>query len=450
MAAALALLLAACSAGGEDSQPAAPHAGSEPARAAATNASWLTYHANPQRTGVDTSSPARGTVHGAWTSAALDGAIYAEPLIRGGRVYVATENDSVYALNASNGNVIWRTHVGTPVPGSALPCGNIDPSGITGTPVIHARNNTLYAIAFVQPGKHQLVAINTATGHLKWRRNADPGGADPKIHQQRGALVVANGRVYWPYGGLEGDCGDYHGRVASRRLNGAGMIQYRVPSHREAGIWATSGVAVDRHGRLFVATGNGDSTGSFDFGNAVIKLSAGLRKLDFWAPSNWKSLNSGDVDLGSIGPSVLPNGLLFQGGKDGYGRLLRDGHLGHIGAAAYQRPVCGSMWGGTAYANGRVFVPCSDGLVALRIRPGPKFTIAWHATGFFAGPPIVAGGAVWSVDIDSGQLYAFNPATGHRLLTKSVGSVEHFTTPSSGGGQLYVAATDRVVAFAGV
>ena len=450
IAAVVTLALTACSGrmtAGDRIAPAAPD------RAAAVKSgSWLTYHANPRRTGVDTGSPGLHSVHHAWTSPALDGAIYAEPLVRGTRVFVATENDSVYALSASTGHVIWRTHVGTPMNGSQLPCGNIDPSGITGTPAIAAKTGTLYAVAFVQPGRHQFVAINLSTGHLKWRRSADPRtGFDPMVHQQRGALVIANGRVYAPYGGLEGDCGNYHGTVVGRRLTGAGFIHYKVPSQREAGIWATQGIAVDATGHLLVATGNSSSSGSFDYGNATIRLSATLHKVGFFAPSNWKSLNAGDVDLGSIAPTPLPNGLVFQGGKEGIGYLLRQKHPGGIGGQAFSKQVCSSMWGGTAFSGGRVFVSCGNGVYALHIRfSPPRFSIAWSGGGFNAGPPIVAGGAVWSVDIDAGVLHAFSPRTGNQRLSRSVGSVEHFTTPTAAGGHLYVAASNRVVAFAGI
>src|SRR5207244_13576870 len=105
---------------------------------------------------------------------------------------VGTEDDAVYALSAGTGRVLWRTHVGEPVPGSSLGCGNIDPTGITGTPAIDPGTGTLYAVAFEQPGRHEFVAIDTATGRVRWRRSADAPGADPLVHQQRGALAIAN------------------------------------------------------------------------------------------------------------------------------------------------------------------------------------------------------------------------------------------------------------------
>ena len=89
--------------------------------------SWTVYHGNPLGTGVDTSGVTFSPPNPAWTSPALDGQVYGEPLEATGRVYVATENDTIYALAADTGDVLWSSNVGTPVPSSALPCGNICP-----------------------------------------------------------------------------------------------------------------------------------------------------------------------------------------------------------------------------------------------------------------------------------------------------------------------------------
>ncbi|MFL5907244.1 MAG: PQQ-binding-like beta-propeller repeat protein, partial [Solirubrobacterales bacterium] len=108
------------------------------------SANWPTYHGNNARTGIDTTSPALASPHRAWAKR-LDAAVYAEPLVVGSRVYTATENNTVYALNAKNGHVAWKRHLGTPVQGGTLPCGNIEPiTGITGTPAISG--NTLYVV----------------------------------------------------------------------------------------------------------------------------------------------------------------------------------------------------------------------------------------------------------------------------------------------------------------
>jgi outer membrane protein assembly factor BamB len=379
--------------------------------------------------------------------------VLAQPLVFDGRVLVATQNDSVYALDAGTGHTIWRTHLGEPVPRSSLPCGNIDPTGITGTPAIDPSSGLLYAVAFVQPGRHELVAIDTRSGRIRFRHAADPAGADPLVHQQRGAVAIANGRVSAPYGGLFGDCGDYHGSVVGLSLDGTGpLLSYRVPSERAAGIWAPSGPAVDPSGDILVATGNSFSSSSFDFGNSVIRLSPSLRPVDSFAPENWLALNQGDVDLGSVGPAILSGGLVFQVGKEGVGYLLRDGDLGGIGGEAFSGPVCGQggAFGGTASMAPFVYVPCTGGLVAIRVTSAPSFTVVWRAEGFLAGPPIVAGGTVWTVDIGSGDLRAFDAGTGRQQYRTHLGSVAHFTSPAAAGGRLYVATLTRVIAFSGI
>ncbi|HXJ28417.1 MAG TPA: PQQ-binding-like beta-propeller repeat protein, partial [Streptosporangiaceae bacterium] len=97
-------------------------------------AGWPTYGRDFARSGVAAGVARPGPLTVSWR-AHLDGAVYGQPLLVGTLVIAATENDSVYGLDQATGKVTWRTHVGTPVPLSDLPCGNIDPLGITGTPV---------------------------------------------------------------------------------------------------------------------------------------------------------------------------------------------------------------------------------------------------------------------------------------------------------------------------
>jgi outer membrane protein assembly factor BamB len=412
-------------------------------------ANWPTYHADLARTGVDRSSPPLRGLRRIW-SAQLDGQVYAEPLVVGNRVYAATENNTVYALNAGNGKVAWRRHLGTPVDASTLPCGNISPvTGITGTPAISG--GTLYAVAFLSGYRHVLFGLRLRGGKVQMRRAVDAPGSDPRVHQERSALSVSRGRVYVEYGGLTGDCGPYRGRVVSVRARGkAGMKVFTVGVNREGGIWAPSGAGIDRKGNVFVATGNGDSTSAFDFGNTVIRLTPKLKQTSFWRPTNAAELNSNDTDLGSVGPALLGGGRLFAIGKEGVGVTLSASNLGGIGGQLFQGDVCGGgSFGGTAYQAPLLFVPCTDGLVALRVS-GNSFSTAWRSGSFNAGPPIVAGGAVWSIDTDSGTLTAFAPDSGRVVATDSLGTVTHFATPSAGGGRLFAPASDRVIAFAGV
>jgi outer membrane protein assembly factor BamB len=411
-------------------------------------ANWPTYHADLARTAVDRSSPPLRGLRRIW-STQLDGQVYAEPLAVGNRVYAATENNTVYALNARNGKVAWKRHLGTPVDASTLPCGNIMPvTGITGTPAISG--DTLYTVAFLSGYRHVLFGLRLRGGKVQMRRAVDAPGSDPRVHQERSALSVSHGRVYVEYGGLTGDCGPYKGRVVSVRAKGKPRTKvFTVGVGREGGIWAPSGAGIDRRGNVFVATGNGDNPSSFDFGNTVLRLTPKLKQTSFWRPANAAELNQNDTDLGSVGPALLGGGRLFAIGKEGVGVILSAANLGGIGGQLFQGDVCSGAFGGTAYRAPLVFVPCTDGLVALRVS-GNSFSTAWRSTSFNAGPPIMAGGAVWSIDTGSGTLTGFAPDSGRILATESLGPVTHFATPSAGGGRLFAPANDQVIGFAGV
>jgi outer membrane protein assembly factor BamB len=439
-----------CGSGAGPDSSSASVTSSGPGRASAAKrhkrpAAWPTYHANLARTGVDTTSPALGAFHRTW-SRQFDGLLYAEPLAVGSRVYVATENNTVYALNARSGHVAWKRHLGTPTQGSTLPCGNIEPvSGITGTPAISG--GTIYAVAFVN-GRHVLFGLRLHGGKVRLKHNVDAPGSDPSVHQERAALSVSNGRVYVPYGGLAGDCGNYKGRVVSVMTRGKPKRRvFTVGVHREGGIWAPSGAAVDGSGNLFVATGNGDSSG-FDYGNAVLRLSPKLAQTDFFRVTNAGQENQTDKDLGSVGPTLISGDRLFAIGKDGIGLVLSAGHLGGVGGQLFSKAVClGGGFGGLAYQAPFVYVPCSNGLYAVQMS-GNSFNVTWH-TGSSAGPPIVAGGVVWSID-SGATLHGYAPDSGSPVASVDLGSVTHFPTPAAGGGRLFAPAGNQVIAFAGV
>jgi outer membrane protein assembly factor BamB len=409
-------------------------------------ANWPTYHANLGRTAVDTTSPGLSNFHRTWTHQ-FDGSVYAEPLAVGNRVYVATENNTVYALNAVNGHVAWKRHLGTPVQGSTLPCGNILPvTGITGTPAIS--KGKLYVVGFLEGYRHVLFALDLKKGKVEKHRQVDAPGSDPRVHQERSALSVANGRVYAEFGGLTGDCGDYRGRVTSVKTEGLKKLRaFTVGVHREGGIWAPSGAAVDRAGSLFVVTGNGDETSGFDFGNSVIKLSPTLRQTDFYRASNSPQLNQSDTDLGSVGPTLLAGNRMFVIGKEGLGLIISTTHLGGTGGELFAKSVCGGAFGGLAYQAPLLFVPCTDGLRALRIS-GNSFTDAWQ-TSSGTNPPVVSGGVVWTIDT-GGTLHGYAAGTGSEVAAADLGSVTHFATPAAGGGRLFAPADTQVIAFAGV
>src|SRR3954447_13390020 len=440
-----------CGSGGKSTTAAAestatPTGQASEAQNHGRRANWPTYHANLARTGVDTTSPGLSGFHRTWTQQ-FDGQVYAEPLAVGNRVFVATENNTVYALNAANGQVAWKRHLGTPVQGSTLPCGNITPvTGITGTPAISG--GTLYAVAFLSGYRHVLFGLRLRGGKVQMRRAVDAPGSDARVHQERSALSVSKGRVYVEYGGLTGDCGNYRGRVVSVTARGkAQKRSFTVGVNREGGIWAPSGAAVDRSGNLFVVTGNGDETSGFDYGNSVIRLSPKLKQTGFYRASNSPQLNQTDTDLGSVGPTLLGGNRMFVIGKEGLGLIISTTHLGGTGGELFGKSVCGGAFGGLAYQAPLVFVPCIDGLRALRVS-GNSFSSAWQA-GSSPGPPIVSGGVVWTID-QGGSLHGYAPGTGSEVASADLGSVTHFATPAAGGGRLFAPADTQVIAFHGV
>jgi outer membrane protein assembly factor BamB len=430
---------------GRTTAPASPAPGTSQGAVSpgSSAAGWPTYHGQRARTGIAAAGPALGQVHRLWT-AGVDGAVYAEPLVAGGRVIVATENDSVYAFDAITGRELWRAHLGTPVSGGDLPCGNIAVSGITSTPVIDPAARVMYAVTF-QRFEHRLVALDLATGAVRWRRAIDPPGADPRTHQQRAALALSHGRVYVSYGGLYGDCGNYHGWVLGAPAAGptGALLGYRVPTGREGAIWAPSGPAVDGAGNLYVATGNGSSTSSFDFGNAVIRLTPTLRPSGFFAPSDAPALSGKDLDLGSTGPVLLPGSRAFIIGKTGVGYLLNTRALGGIGHPVASRSLCAAAFGADAFAQGTIYIPCTDGIAAVRIA-GDQLQPVWKQSAA-TFPPILAGPGLWA--IGSGVIDQLDPLSGQVRFSAPIGDPAHFATPAASGGHIFVAAGGRVYAF---
>ena len=203
------------------------------------SANWPTFNGSMARSGVSVSSPRPGHIRRSWT-AAVDGQIYAQPLIVHSEVIVATENDTVYAIKETTGQVLWRRHLASPVTGG-LPCGNINPSGITGTPVADVATGRLWVVTFTaRPSyRHRLWELKTATGRVVASRPIDAAGSDPRAQQERGALALLGSRVYVPFGGLFGDCSDYKGRVVGAPISGKGrLISFATDNVRGAGIWA--------------------------------------------------------------------------------------------------------------------------------------------------------------------------------------------------------------------
>jgi putative pyrroloquinoline-quinone binding quinoprotein len=425
--------------------PASPIPSSSPAQLA----DWPQYHRNSARTGQGPSGPSISNPRRAW-SVAVDGKVYASPLIVGGHVIAATENNTVYSFDLKSGKTVWKSHLGAPVNAATLPCGDIGPvTGITGTPAADPQTGNLFVVAFLAGYRHVLFTLNLADGSVVRQQVVDPPGSSPSVQQERGALALGSGFVYVPLGGLYGDCGNYHGYVVAVPVGGGGVAAvYRTPSARESGIWSSMGLTISDTGSVYVATGNGSAASSFDYSNSVLQLSPDLKLQGYFAPSNWRSLDASDTDLGSVGVTLLPAvGVVVSIGKEGVAYILKATNLGGVGGQAAARRVCAGAWGGSAWIGSTVFLPCQDALVAVSVSR-TDVSVIWRATQVHMGSPILSGGAVWAIDVDSATLYALDPDSGAVVYGLGLGSAEHFSTPAAAQGYVVTPAGAAVVAVA--
>ncbi len=467
----------------------------------------LEHHGGPRRDGVyvdpTLTRAAAASFHpDPVFQAGVSGAIYAQPLYvpgPGGRALViaATERNHVAAFDATSGATVWTRHLGDPVPISRLPCGNIDPLGITGTPVADPVSRTLYLDAMTTPDggatKHHLVfALSLDDGStrpgwpVKVAELARRRGLvfDDAVQNQRGALALAGGMLYVPFGGHYGDCGKYHGWVVSIRAANPSEATAWSTAARGGGIWAPGGLAVEAR-QLYAATGNTFGATTWSGGEAILRFAAGVpigsRPADWFAPANWKELDDGDTDLGGSGPVVVdvagatPSLLVIGLGKDGKIYLLDRSHLGGVGgqvasAQVASGPIIGAAVAyttaqGTYVAFRGEGTGCPGGqsgdLTAVRIVPGtpPSVKVAWCARQRGRGSPMVtttdghAEAIVWSVGAEGDdRLHGFDGDSGRVLYgggdgDRALGGVRRFQTPILGGGRIYVAVEGGVKAF---
>ena len=440
-------------------------------QAAQGEPTWTTYHRDPGRSGNDPEAGRSITPILAWQSTALGAPIWGQPLVLGSHMYVATVGDRLYALEVSSGKVIWEKSAGVPVPSGELPCGDITPSvGIVGTPVIDTSTNAIYAVADTwDPSKkeahHMLKGYSLSAGEEVLSISVDPPGSDPKALLQRTALNLDAGRVVFGMGGNDGDCSDYRGTVVSAPESGGSPLYWQytpaVPSKSGGAVWGTSGPAVDAEGRIYASTGNPNPSGgkaeTYDYSDSIVELNSSLSQIGNFKPESWLSDSNSDADLGSAGPELLPGGLLFQSGKNRTGYLISEAKLGEAAPAVYSHQVCegGGSFGGDAYANGTIYVPCTDGVRGLTYnQTAQTFTALWHGPSDSTGPPIVSNGLVWTVATGGTKgggkkLYGLEPSTGAVRYTETLPSAvaDHFASPSAADGQLFLATGSTVSAY---
>ena len=440
------LTLSACSGAAPASPPAtAPGSVSSattPASpgTAAGAADWPAYHGTMSRAGVSAAMPAASGIPKRVQSLKLDGEVFASPIVVRGLTIVATEQDTVYAFDQSYRQV-WRRSLGSPSSAEERQCGDINPLGITGTPVYDATTNHVLLVA--EHGgsvRHELYALDAGSGRVAWSKSVDLPGVSARDMQQRGALAIANNRVWVSYGAQAGDCGNYKGRVVGVPLDGGGnVIFYSPPTKRGGGIWNPNGPTVNAAGHLLVVSANGAAFpgDAYDHTNSVLELDANAKVVDSFAPTDWAANNQGDVGLGSQGVALIGTEWAVLGGKSGPVYVLRQGDLGGIGGQVDVQNICQSF-GGAAVDRGVVYLPCTDGVRAVRVDDAGKLHVLWHASGSITGSPVIGGGRIWALDTNAGVLHALDPATGKSLGQVDVGVANRFATPALYGADVIV------------
>ena len=420
---------------------------SAPVACRASAADVLTYHNDTNRTGwfsaETTLTPANvgPSTFGLLTTVTLDGRVDAEPLgafaqpIDGQGthdvVYVATEGDTVFALDAESGATLWTRNFGTPVPYQFKDGDdNVYPvMGILSTPVIDRTRNVLYVVAdtYAEGDTFTLhaIALNngsdsvtpvqvSATETLQKRQTWK---FNPRHQLQRPALLEANGNIYLTFGST-GDIQPSISRGFIIRYDAGTLapldsaltdisVENQYSPFYLSSIWQSGfGPAADSSGNVYFSTGNSNwQKASYkahvNYPDSVLEISPDLSTLlQSFTPSNYFQLDQGDVDLGSGGTLVLPDQpgayphLAVAGGKDGRVWLLNRDDMGGFRAHANRVldvETMGSCWCGPAYYVG------SDG--RARIVTGGGNGVAVWALGTSA-PKLIAEGSTGSGPVD--------------------------------------------------
>jgi hypothetical protein len=347
----------------------------------------LTQHYNNARTGavldekiLNTTTVASNRFGKLWTLFA-DGQITAQPLyvsalaidttgnpntplVRGtfNAVIVATLHNTIYVYDADKENrgpddrtvPLWATWLGPPRPGSKSidMWSTNDPEwGIVSTPVVTADKRTLLVVAWHDEGAagftFRLHAMNLQNGRERVPSvvigvsSTDPSQPcrlqnifNPCHHKQRAALLLAGGVVYVAFGG-DGNRGALFAFDAQTLAQRA--VWNTTPNGNDGGIWQSGqGPAADIEGNIYLITGNGtfdaNHNGS-NYGDSVVKLrleGPSLVVKDYFTPCNQAFLNDRDLDLGSGGVMLVPDGSLriVGGGKDGMLYVLSTANMG--------------------------------------------------------------------------------------------------------------------------
>lgn len=321
-----------------------------------------------------------------------DGQIYAQPLyvsnlaIAGGNhnvVFVASMFNTIYALDADTGAVLWSQNYGSAIIAQDVEWDqNISWAtkiGILSTPVIDPATNIMYFVSGSQPANgtrqfsYHLNAIEIATGlpvggspvtiaaTYSTPDLINPLVFDARQQNARPGLALANGNVYVAFSSHE-DAPPYHGWVMaySKSTLAQTAVYSDTTTGTLGGIWnAGQAPAVDGAGNLYLSTGNGSfgktPNNLVQTGNSFIKLSPNLQLLDYFTPYNSATMNSGDMDLGSAGLLLIPNtSYVLGGGKQGVLYLADTNQMGEFNSSGDKvRQEFQAVYGkGTSHIHG--------------------------------------------------------------------------------------------------
>src|SRR5436190_21115427 len=456
-------------------------------------------HNNPSRDGVYidsafTPSAAANLVRDLGFDGTISGNVYAQPLYiddgPNGRptIIAVTESNNVYALDATTGLPIWsRTDIGPPIP--TTPCGGFNPTGITGTPVVDLASRRLVFDALINgsPIKHFIYSLNVDTGATNpgWPVDVNATASYNGINfvsfaqEERGGLALVSGIVYVSYSGYLGDCNIYHGWVVGVDINNPSNVHAWATLATGGGIWGHGGVASDAT-NMFVVTGNTFNTGgNWMGGEAIIRLQAGPtwtgQPTDYWAPTNWFSLDNSDTDLGGVSatmvdvPGATPSQLVLALGKDSNAYLLNRNNLGGITSAVAAANV-GGINRGTSAVTYRTsqgtyigFHNDAGTIRAYRVTATnpPTIVFAWSQSQNGRGSPWVTttdgtnNMIVWyAATTSSGdqRLHAYDGDTGAIIYAggganELMSGTRQWNTGMVARGRIYFGADNRVYAF---
>lgn len=451
----------------------------------------------------------------------VDGYVYAQPLyvanvaVSGqgthNVVYVATENNTIFAIDADSGIVLFHTNLGPAVPKDQLVCPDMGPQiGITGTPVIDPATETLYVAAKTfQSGRHffTLHALDITSGQEKsgspvlvaatfprtgTKDHDDTAVFDPTPQLQRPGLVLANGQLIVAFGSFC-DQGAFHGwvfRYDAASLDRTGVF-LTTPNGTHGGIWQAGGTpVVDPQGFLYVITGDGEFDvydGGADYGDTILKLrfSSGdpLAPMDYFSPFDQNEMNVENLDLGASGPLVLPDQpglyphLLLGAAKTSSLYLLNRDNMGHFQSSSNNqivqyipRATQTKIHVSPAYwrnANAEwVYVSGVEGpLMAFSLSQGRLSSTPVSQTstifGYPGATPVISsngdsGGIVWALENYSGVLHAYSATDlSHELYNgkQAAGGrdiAEHgvqFYVPMVANGKVYFGTRSHLYAY---